>query len=497
MIYFNRKTRRQFLFNAGGFALALPFMPSLLPKAFAQAGPKGKRFIAIHSGHCQAVEQWYPNPQNLSWVERNEHAREVLLATIPGNLSQVLTASFNPVRSKLNLISRLDPTSSMPNHNAEVVLGGGVLSEISQTIDHVLAKKMYNGAPLNLFVKSVADSNYSGASHMSVSGGSYSPGVSNPSSVFKSLFGTSGNHLGGVDKKAIARDVSAVDQVFKELQTLKQNRRLGTEDKQRLEKHISLVQQVQTKLVESSSEEAPTKLACEKPNGPASSPVFSSQPSDYGVVIDQMFDVMEIGIRCGKVGVATLMLHVYDYFAGNVGFIPQVSGNFRFHEDIHHADSAEMRVMKLHVNRYFADRVARFLVNLNDVEDPLTGMTYLDNSLVLWGNDQGALKHTGGHHSKNQPVLLAGSAGGFLKTGKYIDYGPAYAGNNNLVGGEEHIYKRGRPYTQLLVTILQAMGLSPADYESANQQGYGVYGSNTNHYDYLAGNHRRDILPLL
>src|SRR3954469_2605008 len=45
-------SRRQVLRGAGGFTLALPLLPSLLPRAFGDttdAGPR--RFVAVCSGH--------------------------------------------------------------------------------------------------------------------------------------------------------------------------------------------------------------------------------------------------------------------------------------------------------------------------------------------------------------------------------------------------------------------------------------------------------------
>ena len=43
--------------------------------------------------------------------------------------------------------------------------------------------------------------------------------------------------------------------------------------------------------------------------------------------------------------------------------------------------------------------------------------TLLDNSLVYWGNELGF-----NHIGYSVPCILAGSAGGYLKTGRYLDY---------------------------------------------------------------------------
>lgn len=494
---FDPVSRRHFLRGLGGVTVALPVLPSLLPtSALAAAAPK-LRFVAIHSGHCQAVEQWHPDYSKFQWSEQSGNDRAVQLSAIQGNISPVLGSAFDALRSKINILSRLDSTSVAPNHNSEVILSGGVKSEITDTLDQVLAAKLTGGSPLNLYVRSVFDQYYSGASHVSVAKGAYSPGQFNPSSVFKNLFQSSSGTSGSDGNKLQRRDLATVDLVLNQFKTLRASRRLSKLDGERLDRHLELIAQTEAKL-KSSIGNTGGVSSCANVSGPNSSPVVSTNAADYQTVIDQMFDVVELALKCGQVRIATLMLHAYDYFSGSIGFIPGVSGGVRMHEDIGHAGSPELRAMKLNLNRWFGERVARFLKNLDVIEDATTGSTYLDNSIVLWANDQGSFQDGNAHSSINLPVLLAGKAGGFLKTGRYIDYGPAYPNLNRAVAGDEYgVYKKGRPYNQLLVTIAQSMGLAPAAYEGSSGQGFGVYGARTTDYSSLPGNHRRDILPFL
>jgi hypothetical protein len=94
------------------------------------------------------------------------------------------------------------------------------------------------------------------------------------------------------------------------------------------------------------------------------------------------------------------------------------------------------------------------------------GSTFLDQSLIYWGNELGF-----NHIAYSVPCLLAGSAGGYLKTGRYLDY-IDWNGRAFFAQEDGNVIK-GIPHNQLLVTILQAMGLSPADYERGGQKGYG------------------------
>ena len=78
------------------------------------------------------------------------------------------------------------------------------------------------------------------------------------------------------------------------------------------------------------------------------------------------------------------------------------------------------------------------------------------------------------------PVITAGSAGGQLVTGQYIDFG-------------------GRLLNNLLVTIFRAMGLQPADYERSGVIGFGDYeGLESQRYAaWVTESERRAALPYL
>lgn len=496
-------TRRHFLKSSCGLTVSLPFLPSLLSsfiseKTLAATEPT-IRFITLHNGHCQAVEQWLPNLANLTLTKKSDVVSDFDLTQISGGISSVIGTSMDSLRSKILIINRLDSTSSRPNHNAEFILSGGVKGDFTSTLDHIIAQKISGQAPLNLFVKSVFDEYSSGASHVSVLNGNYSTGDFNPSVVFQRLFATStaSNNTSSTNTSS-KRNLLIVDRVYQDYLSLKNNSRLSKNDKTRLDQHIDLLYQVEAKL-KSADQQNNNGQTCSLTKTISNSPVKTAINSDYSVVLDQMFDILELAIKCQKVQVATLMLHVYDYFAGNVGFISGISPSVRLHEDIGHAPDDNTRKMKLALNQFFAQKVAKFLKNLDIIENPINNKTYLDNSLILWANDQGCLKDTGGHTSINIPVLLAGSAGGFIKSGRYIDYGLPY--NNELskkaIGGNEYgTYIHGRPYNQLLITIAQAMGLKPTDYQTNSNEGFGVYGDWIAKYSNVS-NHKTEILPFI
>jgi hypothetical protein len=75
----------------------------------------------------------------------------------------------------------------------------------------------------------------------------------------------------------------------------------------------------------------------------------------------------------------------------------------------------------------------------------------LDSSLLVIGNDMG---DTGLHTSENVPYVLAGSAGGALRTGRYLSLKPDCPPGRRTCGAERLVV----PNNRLLVSIAQMFG---------------------------------------
>ena len=70
------------------------------------------------------------------------------------------------------------------------------------------------------------------------------------------------------------------------------------------------------------------------------------------------------------------------------------------------------------VNQYYASCVARLATQLDAV--PEAGGTMLDNTLVVWANEQGR----GDHNQDNVPIVFLGLVGrGIATGGRVIDTG--------------------------------------------------------------------------
>ena len=94
----------------------------------------------------------------------------------------------------------------------------------------------------------------------------------------------------------------------------------------------------------------------------------------------------------------------------------------------------------------FADEVAARFDELRDG----TG-TMLDNSALMWINE---LSHGQQHNYNNLPIVIAGSAGGYLRQGQVVDC--SRSGN---LGSTD-----GAPHNRLLTTLLNAVGATHAGF---------------------------------
>lgn len=78
------------------------------------------------------------------------------------------------------------------------------------------------------------------------------------------------------------------------------------------------------------------------------------------------------------------------------------------------------------------------------------------------------------HDALSLPVVTAGSAAGYLKTGQFIDYrrlGDPRSKFDPLFDG--YFMYAGMLYNQFLATVLQAMGMSAREFERWGHKGYG------------------------
>lgn len=184
---FDKTSRRLFLTGLGGATLAIPLLPSLLPKALrpmakAQEEDPPRRFVAIKTYNGARVLDWYPMAkvgyetrsvdgtlvadQRLSTATGNHSDGGAyyghyapLTDLVDGGISNIFGPAMMPFIDQMNLFRGLDFMPGL-NHNYGGYLGnfglntngtGGPVAgaQINATIDHVMAQSgsLYPMAP--------------------------------------------------------------------------------------------------------------------------------------------------------------------------------------------------------------------------------------------------------------------------------------------------------------------------------------------------------------
>jgi hypothetical protein len=287
--------------------------------------------------------------------------------------------------------------------------------------------------------------------------------------------------------------------VFGDYQRLSKNPRLGAHDRQLLDRHVGFLNDIETRI------KNVQPVVCTPPGQPTSMDGSDQQtdPTQLQTIMGLMVDLSVAAVICDVTRIVTL--HVSNAINDGLGTVQTSLHNAddpQHPSDWHHfAHQAfnDPNMMKglVAVNRWITKAVYARLLTQLDVPEGTDGSTYLDNSLVVWGNELGL-----SHYSTTIPTVMAGSAGGVVKTNRYIDYCDWKNGEGNPI--DQGILIQGLPHNRFLVTCMQAMGLAPSDYEQASIPGYasqikfngnspdGWNASNVGHWDL---DHIGDPLP--
>lgn len=454
------------MIGAGGTMLALPFLPSLFTeKAYAAVAPP-RRFLTLIQDNGRSANQWYPNATEsakLRDVVGVPYMREMMLRDIAGNISQVFGSAFNgAIRDKMMLLRGLDGLwINRGGHQMSSILAalasGQPNSEFTKgpSIDYIIAKNLKSNPQaadprsyLNLRLDMGWDTSfrYNTATNTTTIADRYN----SPAEAFKFIFGSYTQPQPVNDRRK-----KVVDLVLGDYKALMANTRLARDEKNLVQEHIDVINQLESSIIA----DTPMTMACTPPTGTTSIGLdwqTITNLVDTDRVIKQQLDLMIAAVKCGIVNVGSIFLSlptdnmIYNSYNGIA--LPK-----KWHDDYTHATMESQEILAItqrHASHF------SYMINALNVPEPGTDGTYLDNSIVYWGN---AMGNGLTHEYTDMPVVLAGGLGGKLRTGRYINY-------------QKFAYNayHGRSYNGFLVAIMQAFGLSPADYQQPNvAEGFG------------------------
>lgn len=429
-------SRRAFLRGLGGVTLALPFLESLSLQAHAgNDGGRPRHAFFMRNGN--GVQQADNGEPDRFWP----HEPGALTRSImEGRDADRATSELAAYAESLTIVkgTRFGFPGNGCGHSGggNQVLTAARVSEdpagakslsMGESIDNYIARAFpHNGGePLTLYtgprrgyLEEVLS--YRGAKDLRSA-------EDDPWNAYQRLVGLS---EGAVDRLLEDRRKSVNDLVREQMQDLLR-RDLSTADRRRLELHFDSIRDFENANCLLSEDEE-QRMATLRGQGTL---------NDNRLIVAKLhMDLVALAFSCDMVRAATLQVgdgnDQTEYTIDGVRLPNHHHISHRIYSDGSSGDPIPDADLLHHaIDRLHAQTFAHLL-------DRLSEHGILDDTVCVWTNDLGAgVSHT----YRNIPWVLAGSGGGFLQTGQYVDLG----------GNVTH--------NKLLSTIASAVGVRKAD----------------------------------
>ena len=483
----DQMNRRMFLRGAGGAALAIPFLPSLTTRAFAQEAPVtiGPRFCYMRTGHGDVWgANMYPSDALLTQTAdyAGRQVRYGALPTVPVNGETSLNWSpvcrgrtdyLTPsVAAKVNILRGVDVPYSI-GHQGGINLGNVGASSISvssglrksyatPTIDQAMAYSAHFYSQQELASRvlrrsfSINGGLSFGYSQASTQSGNIiaSQPFSSSEQLYNYLF-NGASSLAGWNNTMLNRGGAS---------TSLQHPRLSGADRVRLEQHMTRMADLERLLGVS---EALVDDVPESPGSLGDSQAYhrNNQLRFAEMYVDAFIQVIVAAFTTGVSRVGTW--NIGDTFTDNE--VPAVSRWCLASRSPMVALAPRASGMRWSNQGTFEHVFAKLAKELDAVQMG-DGRTALDHCLVVFGQEHGQLTHhTQG--CKTYPLVTAGLAGGRVTAGKYIDFSDQRVQTYDASGlqvakpGMQNEYA-GLHYNQFLANCMLAMGIPRDEWET-------------------------------
>ncbi len=430
----SRMHRRQVLRGALGSMLALPLLDLAVrdvKAALPGVAPDGYplRFVVFFNPNGCWPATWFPTGTETEFT-----------------LAQSMVA-LEPFKDKLVILDGIDmpAVDAGPGEDHQQGMGGVLTGRPLQagsfvggdgslagwgdgiSIDQRIAQHIGATTPLASVEAGIRASAYTGSevrSRIVYAGAAQPlPPEDNPSGIWGRMFG---DFSGDPTEMAVlrAKRVSVLDTVKGQFDAVRT--KAGVEDRERLDQHADLVRDLELRL----QNEPVLGEHCVLPGAPA-----AVNPDDAGsmhLVSQAHIDLIAMAFACDVTRVASLQ---YSNGANHHTF-PFIGSNSDGH-GLSHAveDDAVAWAEWTSRQTWYCEQFAYLLGKLAAI--PEGDVTMLDHTVVLWVNE---LSKGNTHSHQRMPFVLAGSAGGYFRTGRYCTYVNA-------------------PHNDLLVSLQNAFGI--------------------------------------
>ena len=425
-------SRRGLLRGLGGALISLPFLEALQPsRARADVAKAPKRFIVMYTSNGTVMKNWKPSSTGADF-------------TVSPILKPLDTPILRPhlsVLSGIQMSSALDVGGNGHSVGMTNMLTGRVFKEVVGTefgdvgwgggisIDQELAKRVKAEGQLpsiELGVQSQKQyQNFYSYISYGEGGGSANAVASDddPRSAYVRLFANvpDAQQTKAELEKLQAQRKGVLDFVQEDFKRL--HDKLGGSDQQRLDKHLALLEDLESRIG--------IGAVCEKPGMPVLDDSDINSTSRFPDIAKMQMDLLAVALSCDITRVGTLQFSTAQ--SGTV-FSDWIDTNWSdlsetYHHGISHAAAAssvtnptaqeQSAIDKLTlINTWFAEQLAYLGGRLAEMEDA-DGSSVLDNTAILWVSE---VSEGPSHKFTNMPYVLLGGMGGALKKGEHFDF---------------------------------------------------------------------------
>jgi hypothetical protein len=298
------------------------------------------------------------------------------------------------------------------------MLSGGIVSmdpndiRVATTMDQVLAKEIGKQTPVPSLALGIEPNELRLEDGVSMIYGSCiswatptKPATKEiyPSRTFDQLVG---------DGKGRQLDRSILDAVLDETHTLEP--KISRGDRAKLDEYLESVRDIEKRIDRASKEERIEgwRPSIDKPNMPRPANEIPQNIPDH---MKLMLDLTVLAFQMDKTRIVTLMLN-NDRSQMNFKFVEGVRG--ALHLDLtHNGHTPALEAMYLKTNQFHMQQFTYLVERMKAIDEG--GTSLLDNSMLMLASNL----YDGDKHGADQmPIVMAGKAGGAMRTGRVVDY---------------------------------------------------------------------------
>jgi hypothetical protein len=415
--------RRRFLRGAGGVLVGLPALDVFHPGRAAAQAPARKIYSALILQQNGAIQGHGTDPDRY-WPRA---LGPISSAAMAGPDADRTTSELRDHADKLIFVRGLSFKHSRNHDGGPIAASTGApvrgtgtkQMPVSESIDFFIASKMSPGQePLTLYAGRKGTFRDDALSFST--GGTLRIGDNNPWNVYQRLTGLQGAMTAdpGLFQKVIARRISVNDLVRNDLKDLLRRTDLSKADRERLDLHVTSVRDMEVNM---SGTLGPMTPGLVDAAGMVAVSGTHTTDANMEKVVRMQLDLIAFAFASDRARTATLQVGgCNDHTRYTINGVVTPPYHFITHrimsdnaigEPIPNAIELHHQIDRIHARyfKHFLDRMAAY---------PMPGGgTLLDSSVNLFTN---SVSDGPPHSGDNVPHIIAGSAGGALRTGIHL-----------------------------------------------------------------------------